>query len=273
MPAMRLVPTAMVPRALSIIFSGVAVATIASAPMGSYFGHLIGWRNVFLIAAGIGGVALVSQVMTLPSMPPSGTTRLRTLVDVLCRPTVGLGMFATILVFTGHFAFFTYLRPFLEQVAGVGVNGLSAILLGYGIANFVGTSLAGRVLEHRLRPMLIGMPALMVVLGIALVALGRAPMIDAVLVALWGMAFGGVPVAWSTWVTRTVPDEAESAGGLIVAAIQLAIATGAAVGGVVFDANGAGGVFLGAAAVLAVAVATIVTGVPKRVGVAAALAE
>lgn len=150
---------------------------------------------------------------------------------------------------------------------------MSAILLGYGIANFVGTSLAGRVLEHRLRPMLIGMPALMVVLAIALVALGRAPMLDAVLVALWGMAFGGVPVAWSTWVTRTVPDEAESAGGLIVAAIQLAIATGAAAGGVVFDANGAGGVFVGAAAVLAVAVATIVAGVPKRVGVAAALAE
>ncbi|MDN7764938.1 MFS transporter [Burkholderia cepacia] len=269
---MRLVPTAMVPRALSIIFSGVAVATIASAPMGSYFGHLIGWRNVFLIAGALGGIAFVSQLVTLPSLPPSGTTRLRTLIDVLRRPTVGLGMFATILVFTGHFAFFTYLRPFLEQVAGVGVNGLSAILLGYGIANFVGTSLAGRVLEHRLRPMLIAMPALMVVLAVALVALvalGRAPMIDAVLVALWGMAFGGVPVAWSTWVTRTVPDEAESAGGLIVAAIQLAIATGAAAGGVVFDANGAAGVFVGAAVVLAVAVAAIVTGVPKRVGVAA----
>ncbi len=80
--AMRLVPAAMVPRALSIIFSGVAVATIAAAPLGSYFGHLIGWRNVFLIAAALGGVAFLSQVATLPSMPPSGTTRLRTLIDV-----------------------------------------------------------------------------------------------------------------------------------------------------------------------------------------------
>ncbi|AOK61153.1 MFS transporter [Burkholderia ubonensis] len=266
--AMRLVPTAMVPRALSIIFSGVAVATIAAAPLGSYFGHLIGWRNVFLIAAALGVVALAAQVATLPGMAPSGTTRLRTLVDVLRRPTVGLGMFATTLVFTGHFAFFTYLRPFLEQVAGVGVNGLSAILLGYGVANFVGTSLAGRVLEHRLRPVLVAMPALMVVLGVALVALGRAPLVDAVLVALWGMAFGGVPVGWSTWITRTVPDEAESAGGLMVAAVQLAIATGAAAGGVMFDANGAAGVFVGAAVVLAAAVATIVTGVPKRLGAA-----
>ena len=260
--AMRLVPPAMVPRALSIIFSGVSVATIAAAPLGSYFGNLIGWRSVFLIAAALGLLALVWQAATLPKMAPSGATRLRTLIDVLMRPTVGLGMLATILVFTGHFAFFTYLRPFLETVSGVGVNGLSGILLGYGVANFVGTSLAGRLLERNLRMTLIAMPAAMILIGVALVSLGRAPVADAVLIALWGVAFGGVPVAWSTWVTRTVPDEAESAGGLIVAAVQLAIATGAAVGGVVFDASGAKGVFMGSAAVLVVAVLAILSGVP-----------
>ncbi|MDN7720408.1 MFS transporter [Burkholderia gladioli] len=262
--AMRLVPAAMVPRALSIIFSGVAVATIAAAPLGSYFGHLIGWRNVFYAAAAIGALALAAQFATLPSMAPSGTTRLRTLLDVLRRPTVGIGMFAVTLVFTGHFAFFTYLRPFLEDVAGVGVNALSAILLGYGVANFLFTPVAGRTLERGLRPMMIAMPALMVVLGAALALFGKLTALDAVLVALWGAAFGGVPVAWSTWVTRVVPDEAESAGGLIVAAIQLAISLGAAAGGVVFDTNGATGVFVAAAVVLVVAVTTIVAGVPVR---------
>ncbi|WP_186059589.1 MFS transporter [Burkholderia gladioli] len=262
--AMRLVPAAMVPRALSIIFSGVAVATIAAAPLGSYFGYLIGWRNVFYAAAAIGALALAAQFATLPSMAPSGTTRLRTLLDVLRRPTVGIGMFAVTLVFSGHFAFFTYLRPFLEDVAGVGVNALSAILLGYGVANFLFTPVAGRALERGLRPMMIAMPALMVVLGAALALFGKLTALDAVLVALWGAAFGGVPVAWSTWVTRVVPDEAESAGGLIVAAIQLAISLGAAAGGVVFDTHGATGVFVAAAVVLVVAVTTIVAGVPVR---------
>ncbi|WP_186155508.1 MFS transporter [Burkholderia gladioli] len=262
--AMRLVPAAMVPRALSIIFSGVAVATIAAAPLGSYFGHLIGWRNVFYAAAAIGALALAAQFATLPSMAPNGTTRLRTLLDVLRRPTVGIGMFAVTLVFSGHFAFFTYLRPFLEDVAGVGVNALSAILLGYGVANFLFTPVAGRALERGLRPMMIAMPALMVVLGAALALFGKLTALDAVLVALWGAAFGGVPVAWSTWVTRVVPDEAESAGGLIVAAIQLAISLGAAAGGVVFDTHGATGVFVAAAVVLVVAVTTIVAGVPVR---------
>jgi predicted MFS family arabinose efflux permease len=149
-------------------------------------------------------------------------------------------------------------------VAGVGVNALSAILLGYGVANFLFTPVAGRALERGLRPMMIAMPALMVVLGAALALFGKLTALDAVLVALWGAAFGGVPVAWSTWVTRVVPDEAESAGGLIVAAIQLAISLGAAAGGVVFDTNGATGVFVAAAVVLVVAVTTIVAGVPVR---------
>jgi DHA1 family purine ribonucleoside efflux pump-like MFS transporter len=103
------------------------------------------------------------------------------------------------------------------------------------------------------------MPLAMGGMALALVVLGRAPVADAILVALWGMAFGAVPVAWTTWITRTVPDEAESGGGLIVAAVQLAITLGAAVGGVVFDATGAKGVFVGSGIVLLVAAAAIAT--------------
>lgn len=260
--AMRLVPEAMVPRALSIIFSGVSVATVAAAPLGSYFGHLIGWRNVFLIATAIGAFAFVWQWFTLPRMASSGSARMGTLLEVMKRPAMRAGMLAVILVFTGHFAFFTYLRPFLETVTGVGVNGLSGMLLGFGIANFIGTSLAGFLLERNLRLTLLLMPLAMGAMALALVLLGRAPVADAVLVALWGMAFGCVPVAWTTWITRTVPDEAESGGGLIVAAVQLAITLGAAVGGVVFDHAGANGVFVGAAVVLLVAAAAIALRLP-----------
>jgi DHA1 family purine ribonucleoside efflux pump-like MFS transporter len=262
--AMRLVPEAMVPRALSIIFSGVSVATVAAAPLGSYFGHIIGWRNVFLIATVIGVAAFFWQLIVLPKMAPTGSARMGTLVDVMKRPVMRAGMASVLLVFTGHFAFFTYLRPFLEVVTGVGVNGLSVILLGFGVANFIGTSLAGFALVRSLRMTLLLMPLAMGAIALALVALGRAPIADALLVALWGMAFGAVPVAWTTWITRTVPDEAESGGGLIVAAVQFAITLGAAAGGVVFDHTGASGVFVGAGAVLFVAAAMIFVSLRER---------
>jgi DHA1 family purine ribonucleoside efflux pump-like MFS transporter len=262
--AMRLVPEAMVPRALSIIFSGVSVATVAAAPLGSYFGHLIGWRNVFLIATVIGVLAFFWQLVVLPKMAPTGSARMGTLVEVMKRPVMRAGMLSVLLVFTGHFAFFTYLRPFLEVVTGVGVNGLSMILLGFGVANFIGTSLAGFMLERSLRMTLLLMPLAMGSIALALVALGRAPFADALLVALWGMAFGAVPVAWTTWITKTVPDEAESGGGLIVAAVQFAITLGAAAGGLVFDRAGASGVFVGAGAVLLVAAAMIFVSLRDR---------
>jgi DHA1 family purine ribonucleoside efflux pump-like MFS transporter len=271
--AMRLVPEALVPRALSIIFSGVSVATVAAAPLGSYFGHIIGWRNVFLIATVIGVLAFFWQLVVLPKMAPTGSARMGTLVDVMKRPVMRAGMLSVLLVFTGHFAFFTYLRPFLEVVTGVSVNGLSLILLGFGVANFIGTSLAGFMLERSLRMTLLLMPLAMGAIALALVALGRAPLADALLVALWGMAFGAVPVAWSTWITKTVPDEAESGGGLIVAAVQFAITLGAAAGGVVFDHTGASGVFVGAGAVLLVAAAMIFASLRDRLEAPVAMAS
>ena len=262
---MRLVPEAMVPRALSLLFSGVSAATVVAAPVGSYLGDVIGWRDVFLLAAVLGVLALAVQFATLPRMAPSGLTRLRTLVEVLARPQVGLGMIAALLVFAGHFAFFTYIRPFLETVTGVGITGVSGILLGFGIANFFGTFLGGVLLERSMRLAILLMPLAMGVLGLGFVALGGgAPVANTVMVALWGVAFGAVPVAWSTWLTRTVPDEAESAGGLLVAAIQFAIALGAAAGGAIFDVSGALGVFTASGLVLLLAALMILVGIKSQ---------
>ena len=262
--AMRLVPEARVARALSVIFSGVSAATILAAPVGSYLGHLLGWREVFMLAAGLGVLALLAQAATLPRMAANEATRLSTMGEVLRRPEISVGMIAALLVFAGHFAFFTYVRPFLETVADVGANALSAILLGFGVANFVGTLLAGPLLERNLRLTLLAMPLLMAAIGLVLVGLGAAPAADAVLVSLWGLAFGAVPVAWSTWLTRVAPDRAETAGGLLVAAIQLAISLGASVGGSVFDVSGATGVFSASTAALALACLVIVAGVRPR---------
>ena len=90
------------------------------------------------------------------------------------------------------------------------------------------------------------------------------------LIALWGLAFGAVPVAWTAWINRAVPDETESGTALIVAVIQLAIALGAAGGGTIFDVSGASGVFVAAGLVLLLAVLLILAGVRSRLATATA---
>lgn len=251
--AMRLVPNALLSRALSIIFSGIAIGTVVAVPLGSYLGGLYGWRSAFFAAAAVGMVTLVFQSFTLPRLAPRRPARLRTVLEVLQRPGIAMGMFGCVLVHSGHFAMFTYVRPFLEGTTGIGPQGLSLMLLGFGVANFVGTLLAGRLLERHPLATLVLMPALVGVAALALVLLPASVPGQALLLAVWGMAFGGVPVAWSNWVASAVPDQAESAGGMVVASVQSAIATGAAAGGAMFSLGGSAGVFVAAAVLMLLA--------------------
>ena len=241
--AIRLVPPELVPRAMSLVFSGVSLATIVAVPLGSYLGGLYGWRVVFLLAAAIGVVTLVAQAATLPRLAMLGDAGLGTLAGVLRRPGIGLGMGCVVLVFSGHFGLFTYVRPFLESVAGADIGGIALSLMAFGVANFAGTLLAGVMLERSVRLTLALMPILIAVAGLGLVAFPAGLPLQTALVALWGLAFGTIPVAWSTWLARAVPDETESGGGLIVAAVQLAIAVGAAGGGAIYALAGVTGVF------------------------------
>lgn len=235
---MRLVPKERVPRALSIVFGGSAVAMAVATPLGTYLGAIIGWRGVFLVTGGLGVIALMWQFIALPSMSPNVPSRLSTLFSLLKRPQVALGIAASILIFGGHFAFFTYLRPFLETVTRVNVSGVSIMILGFGVANVIGTFVSGVMIHRSLRLTLALMPILMCLVAFGLVVFGGLAPMAALLVAGWGFAFGGVPVAWTTWLTRTAPDQIESGGGLQVASIQLAMTVGAGIGGVLVDRSG-----------------------------------
>ena len=65
---MRLVPEAEVPRALALMYGGQAIAAAFAAPVGSYLGALLGWREVFWALTPIVAVNPVSYThLTLPT--------------------------------------------------------------------------------------------------------------------------------------------------------------------------------------------------------------
>lgn len=255
--AMRLVPARLVPRALSFIFSGIAVGTVVSIPLGSYLGGLYGWRSAFVAATAVGVLTLIIQLFTLPRMAPRKTVRTTSVMGLLRRPGIALGMMGCMLAHTGQYALFTYIRLALESIAHIDVNSLSLMLLGFGVANFVGTLLAGWLMEHSLRATLVLMPAIVGVAALFMIWLPVQITGLMFLIVLWGLAFGGVPVAWSNWVARAVPDQAETAGGMVVASVQSSIAAGAALGGLMFGFGGVTGVFISAGSMMLLAALVI----------------
>ncbi|TCQ00456.1 putative MFS family arabinose efflux permease [Sphingomonas sp. PP-F2F-A104-K0414] len=251
--AIRLVPEESVGKALAIMSGGTALATALAAPMGSFLGSLIGWRGAFFCVVPVAVGALVWQASALPKLPVAERQSARAMLGLLHSKAVLLGLFAVAMLFVGQFALFTYLRPFLEQVTHVGVVMLSAMLLIVGASGFVGTVVIGRFIVKRLFLTLWLLPVAMAAVAIGLALFGSSTVATALLLAVWGFAGTAAPVGWWTWLARTLPEDAEAGGGLMVAVVQLAITLGAIVGGAVYDTVGAVPEFLSSAALLGLA--------------------
>lgn len=237
--AMRLVPKTKVSRALAIFNGGNALATVIAAPLGSYLGSVIGWRGAFFCLVPVAIVAFIWQWISLPFMAKQDSAgRSGNALSLLSNPLVVTGMAACGLFFMGQFALFTYLRPFLETITRVDISTLSLMLLVIGVAGFIGTLLIGTVLKKAFYRTLVVIPLMMAAIAGMLMMFGHQPLLVGALLGLWGLVATSAPVGWWTWVARTLPDDAEAGGGLMVAIVQLSIALGSTAGGLAFDHTG-----------------------------------
>jgi predicted MFS family arabinose efflux permease len=236
--AMRLVPPALMPRAMALVLTGVSVATVCAAPVGAWIGAHWGWRSAFIVADAVAVIALAWQAATVPALPPTDRATFGTFLLLLRRSRVRTGLLIVLLAVSAHFAAFTYVRPFLEQVPRMSVDTISLALLAFGIGGFFG-NLAGGFLAERSEGVAVAVSsALIAATALALAALGASTGLSGAALALWGFGFGIFPVGSQTWITRAAPDHAESGGGLLLASFQVAIASGAVFGGLLVDGFG-----------------------------------
>lgn len=121
------------------------------------------------------------------------------------------------------------------------------------VTGFIGTLIIGTFLKRGLYQTLIAIPILMAVIPLTLIPFGGWIAAVATLLGLWGLMATAAPVGWWSWIAQAMPENAEAGGGLMVAAIQLAIALGSTVGGFLFDSSGYQSTFVASAAVLLLA--------------------
>ncbi|HAY44236.1 MAG TPA: MFS transporter, partial [Micrococcaceae bacterium] len=194
---MRLARKDQMSTALSIVLSGISVAMVVAAPLGSLLEPYIGWRGVFGAAAVGGLICALLQAWTLPRMPEHLQAAKAGILGLLKRPGTISAMLAMFLVFSGHIAFFTYMRPFYEEVVGIKGSQFAALLLGFCVADFAGTVASSAILRRSLVRALAGAPLVMGVCVALLCTLDLDRSVAIVITLIWGMAFGLVPVGWS----------------------------------------------------------------------------
>ena len=251
---MRLVPAAGVPRALALMYGGQAIAAAFAAPIGSYFGGLFGWREVFWALTPLVIANLVWHLVALPSLPARGQRGIGDMLNLLRRRYFLIGLIASMLSWGSAFTLFTSLRPFLEQVTGVGITGLSILLLALGCAGFVGTWASGRFITGDVSRLL-RLPALVMgAVTAGLLVVGGWPIAAGLLLVIWGAMNTAMSVIWMTWMSQNAEDAPEAAGGLMVAAVQASILLGAVIGGLLLDHLSISAVLIASVALAAIAV-------------------
>ncbi len=252
----RLVPSAAVPRATSLIFFGAMAANVLGVPAGTLLGSLTTWRVAFAALAGLALVLVAALAILLPKMPATEPVRLRTLADQLRTPAVRVGVLATFLLVSGAYGAFTFVSPILQDISGIAPTAIGPLLLAYGVAGIAGNFLAGAAAGRNVRGTIIAVSVMLAAVLALFPVIGGSPASGTILLVLWGMAFGGLPVSVQTWIIKAAPNATEAATGLNTSMFNLAIALGALLASSVVGAIAVSGVlWLAATLVLLTSVA------------------
>ncbi|HEX7907839.1 MAG TPA: MFS transporter [Paraburkholderia sp.] len=231
-------------RAMATILTGVTCATVIGVPLGTFIASLASWRVSFMATGVLVAVALVAQYFFVPSLPSSAALRLRDLIALLRRPHPRRSMLMVALVFGAHFSSYTYITPFLLRNANLDMSAITLLLLGFGVIGFVSNFAVSSTVTRNLKVSAGAMISLLMFALVSLPLLQHSSIGVVAMVLAWGVAFGALPLCFSVWIQRATPDSPEAGSALFVSIIQVAIALGSLVGGVVVDRVGMSADFL-----------------------------
>ncbi|MED2940979.1 MFS transporter [Bacillus swezeyi] len=241
--AASLVPENKRAGAISIMFTGLTVATITGVPIGTYIGQQFGWRSAFIAIVAVGVIAFFANSILVPADLTKGArTTFRSQFQLVTNGRLLLLFIITALGYGGTFVVFTYLSPLLQHVTGLKEEAVAIILLVYGAAIALGNIIGGKAANQKPLDALFYMfMAQAVVLFILSVA---APFKTAGLITIILMGFlafmnvPGLQVYVVMLAERFVPGAVDVASAVNIAAFNAGIAIGSYVGGIITESIG-----------------------------------
>lgn len=241
--AADLVPENRRASAISIMFTGLTVATVTGVPFGTYIGQQLGWRAAFLVIVITGIIALLATAILIPSTLRKGTkTTFRDQLKLVKNGRLLLVFIITALGYGGTFVVFTYLSPLLQDITGFKEGTVAIILLIYGVAIAVGNMIGGKLSNRNPINALFYMFIVQAVVLLILFFTAPYKIVGLITILLMGLfAFMNVPglqVYVVILAERFVPSAVDVASAINIAAFNAGIAIGSFFGGVITDSIG-----------------------------------
>lgn len=231
--AVRVAPVGRRAQALGIIATGSALATVLGIPIGRLIGQGIGWRYTFLSIGVLALVTLVILMKVLPKLPSQNAGSLKSLPIIFKRPAL-VGIFIlTAIGVTAHFAAYSYIEPFAEQIANISANYTTFLLLLSGCAGILGSVIFSR---YNAANPLFFLPVTFFVLTMCtllLLPMASSPVLLFILVFFWGIASMCMMLGLQVKVLDLASDATDVAMSIFSGIFNIGIGGGALVGNIV----------------------------------------
>jgi predicted MFS family arabinose efflux permease len=227
------------PRMMAIALSGISIATITTIPLTSYLAVFFSFQYSFIMQAVIIVAGLLSIYCFIPSMPVRKKISYGSQIGILKKPVIWLSLLVTFLMFAAEFSMYGYFADYLLMVKHVSIQGISYLLLLFGVTGLIGNWIAGRILSRSIdftNIIFIAGCNLVVPLGMYLT--GFSTITVSGVVALWGLLYApGFLIATSS-ISTAAPEALDFANGMVNSFANFGVTAGTLLAGYVIVHKG-----------------------------------
>lgn len=222
--------------ALSMVVTGTSIATIAGLPLGRLVGQYMGWRVTFLIVGIIAFAVLVYMAFVFPKIASGEQFHVKDLPALLKNPVLICLYVQTILFVLGYYTVYSYIEPFMQQVAKLYNNVITIVLLIFGAMGLLGSYLFSKLYDRHRFAFIGTVMATLLVWLLFLLPASKSLATMVILCAFWGITAMAFNVTTQSEVIRSVDEKGAAVATAIYSGLfNLGIGGGSWIGGIVCD--------------------------------------
>lgn len=226
------------PKAVSKVFIGVSAGMVLGVPISSLIASSVSLEMAMVFFAAVNAVAFIATAIFVPSMPVKERLSYGIQISVLKKSMTWISIIAVILMNGAIFGVFSYLAKYLEVVTQFSWNTISFVLLVYGLANVLGSLIAGRLLTRNAIKSVVAFPFVLGAVYVILFLTGQFAVPMALVTLAWGILGGLGANINQYWISTAAPEAPDFANGLFLTSANLGTTIGTTVCGYLISAMG-----------------------------------
>ena len=229
--AVKVAPEGKRSLALSFIVTGTSIAMIVGLPLGRIVGLFLGWRMTFLCIAVLAALVFVFMAIVFPKVPNQNPVSLRNLPGLVKTPALTGIYILTVVAITGHYTGYSYIEPFMAQVAHLRESAITFALMLFGLAGIVGSILFSKKYDKHpvafINVAVYGLVAFLYLLQPASISMGSTLLVC----VLWGIAITAFNLVFQALIIQFAPQATSIAMSIYSGIFNVGIGSGALIGG------------------------------------------